>query len=405
MAWQFMCCTRTWQLMSFFLAASILLISPFPPAIAGENKRGVINGLAKVVNRPGAYAPHIAILPFRNLSESESARDLVMPMIYREMERIGFAPVPDTLVESILRKYRIRDTGQIDSVDLEHIVESTGAEYVLLGSIDVFEDNMLQGVLTLQIVSRQVAFSARLLNAKKVVHQHSGEILWANSVSSSSDDQVRILGIKKKQSMEDFAEHEIRQLLGSLMEWVQCRGVQLNTPSGVLSAPVIASAAKQSPTSIAIIPFANSTDRRIADQIVYNIFLSALVNKGYRVIEPGMVISQLRLNQVRSPGELDLQTLKTIAESFKVTYCLTGSVLRWCTSTRFRDVAEEDETVVPEMQISARLIDPSTGKLVWAKLLERSGDDHFGILGLGVVHSSSKLAKSLMDELVLGISY
>jgi len=122
------------------------------------------------------------------------------------------------------------------------------------------------------------------------------------------------------------------------------------------------------------------------------------VKRGYRVIEPGMVMSQLRENQVRSSGEIDLQTLKTIAEHFNVGYCLTGSVLQ------FRSALQDEETVVPAIQVSVRLIDPSTGKLVWAKLLERNGDDRFGILGLGVIHSPSRLTKSLVEELVTGIT-
>jgi hypothetical protein len=301
---------------------------------------------------------NIVILPFRNFSDSGPAQDLIMPMIYRGIKNIGYSPVPDTVVDTILRKYRIRDTSQINREDLNHIIKNTGVKYVLIGSIAIFDNKY----------SVQVGFSARLLDGK------SGEIIWANSEFSANDDKVRILGIGKNQSVEHLANLGIKNLFDTLTCPLEETGINNK--------------------NIFIIPFSNESGVRTADQIVNNIFLSALLSKGYRVIEPGMVMAQLRMNQVRTSGEIDLPTLDSLTEYFNSDYCLTGSVLE------FKSMLQGEESVVPDIQISMRMIDAKTGKLVWAKQLERTGNDHFGMFGLGVIHSPGKLAKSMVEEIL-----
>ncbi|HEX7342830.1 MAG TPA: GNA1162 family protein, partial [bacterium] len=208
-------------------------------------------------------ALRVIILPFQNLSQEAQAKDQVMPRIYEKVESLGWYPVSAETVDVALRRYRIRDTGQIGWDHAQKLRSENGSPWILLGSIDLYSSDLLQ-----------VGISARLLNSL------TGDLLWADSRFAAEDETPSLLRSRKIKTAEVLMDDVLKWLFISLRQtWLRGRLAHIS------ESPVRTSMSAR----ILIIPFDNVSGSLHADQMVNHVALSALFQQGFDVVEPGLV--------------------------------------------------------------------------------------------------------------------
>jgi hypothetical protein len=313
----------------------------------------------------------LAILPFENSTENSEAREIAMRMVHQEIWSSNIAQVSHSAIDETLRDNRIRNTGSLNRKQITEIADNTGADLILLGSIDFFEQNR----------TPQVGFSARLLDAK------TGEIIGIESRYAGGDDYITIFGLGRIENIEKLAKREMHMIIRALDE--AARQHIDTTGREEIS--------QTNPTTVILIPFLNLTRAGTVNQAVSNIVLDALFHDGYRVIEPGMVEYQLRSRFVLPFGEIDEDDLKAVASDFNAEYCITGSI------TQYGVTSTQTGLTVPSVEIMTRVLDASTGKLLWAGQVQRSGDDYSTVLGLGTILSPGKLLQHAVMDLLQSI--
>jgi TolB-like protein len=326
------------------------------------------NGMAQPNFGADSTAATVAILPFKNLSADVQAKAWVMPAVYDEMGQLGFSPVSADCLDAVLRRHRIRETGQIGWEDAQRLWQGLGARWILLGSIDQFEAKR----------PIRAGFSMRLLDAL------TGDVVWADARYATGQDYVHLLGLGAIVQVERLAGLQLQVLLRSL-------GERLTVNSSTIVSGV---QTRDSGRRIFIVPFENTSATSGANLLVDHALVGLLEKRGFNVIEPGLVAEQLRAREVTGVGQIDLQTLKALGEHFVADYCLTGML------SVFVAEVDPDLESAPEIRIEARLLDAESGDLIMADAAQHSGDDYALIFGLGTIHSTGQLVQRCLNELI-----
>jgi len=317
---------------------------------------------------PDSAAPRIIILPFQNLSQESQARGAVMPRIYEKIANLGLCPVPADTVDAALRRFRIRDTGQIGSVHAQRLCSENGSQWILLGAIDLYSSEL-----------RQAGLSARLLNGL------TGEIVWADSRFGAGDATPSLLRPHPDDSVAPIMEKALYSLFISFQQaWQQDRFSSHAEPS---SGPSVSG-------RLLIIPWDNISGALLADQVVNHVALSVLFQHGFDVIEPGLVNEQTRTLGLMPQGQVDLATLKSLADNFAADYCLTGTVLRYELATL------SEEGSIPALELNMRWLDARRGRPIWSEHISGSGADYIKIFQWGIIRSPGQLLQRLLAKSV-----
>jgi len=326
----------------------------------------------QVVSRPDSAAPRIVILPFQNLSPESQARDAVMPRIYQLVAGLGLCPVSADTVDAALRRFRIRDTGQIGWKHAQGLSSENGSQWIMLGSIDLYSSDLLQA-----------GISARLLNGL------TGEIVWADSRYAAANKAPSLLRPNPIDSVGPVLEDVLQSLFVSLEQaWLQNRCSSRTERAAGISVS----------GRVLIIPWENISGSLLADQIVNHVVLSMLFQHGFDIIEPGLVNEQTRSLGLMPQGQVDLATLKSLADYFAADYCLTGSVIRYELAT----LSEEGN--IPALEISMRWLDARLGRILGSVHIGGSGADFIKIFQLGAIRSPGQLLQRLLAKPVMTIS-
>jgi TolB-like protein len=306
---------------------------------------------------------HLAILPFANYSDHADAMALFEPIIRNNISG-DFILVPAENVEKDLRRYRIRSTAEIGLEDASRMAKDLGINYFMLGSIDVF----LPGEIP------EAAISARVINANNM------SVLWASSVASSGSDYVKILELGKVTSMEELARRLILELFADFnIQRINDCAERMANQTGQLHAVVV---------------FDNLSSNKAAGNIVTAMTISDLLKNKIPLLEPGVVTELFRQNGQSLRGEIELGLLRQLYEKFNINRIITGTV------DIFQPGSANVEGGTPEVEVGARYLDASTGKILMAAEVNRRGSDSETIFGRGVTHSLGKLARDATHSIL-----
>lgn len=146
---------------------------------------------------------------------------------------------------------------------------------------------------------------------------------------------------------------------------------------------------------VAVMPFDNLSNKRDADMIVRNIFITELFKKRpFRVEEFGNIRKFLIQQKVKSINDIDIRKIKLIGQRLGVDAIIAGTV------EEYSDGIKGDGSSVPVIAISARMIDTDTGKILWMSHLRRTGDDYITIFDIGKIRSIISLTQRVVDEMI-----
>ncbi len=305
----------------------------------------------------------VAVPILANFSGDGQAIKIVLPLLLLRLENCDVVSIRPENLRPTLRKYRIRSMGRMSAEDAHLLQQETGAEYILLGSVNTFETEILS----------RVSLSFRL------VHISTMRIVWAMSDAAVGREFSRAFGVREVLDMEDMAWRVIDRIFTDFDKR------RPGLPSKIYATPK---------AKIAVVPFDNTTGNRFAGEVVSDMVLSGLVQKGFAVVEPGNVNELLVKNHIESRGEIDLPTLAKVYSDFGVDWVVTGSVLQF-SQARGESVASQ-----PEFEFGARLIDAATGRIVATYNDARGGNDSETIFGMGRCWSLGQLARKSLKGLI-----
>lgn len=142
---------------------------------------------------------------------------------------------------------------------------------------------------------------------------------------------------------------------------------------------------------IAVLPFDNISERKDAGRLVADAYITELFNSGrFRVEEPGNIMQFYRQERLQYLGEIDLHELEVLGRRLRLDGVIVGTVVAF----------DDGRRGPPLVEISARLLEPSSGSTVWAMEKKRRGDEYRIIFDFGEVVTATTLARRVAKEML-----
>lgn len=299
----------------------------------------------------------IAVFPFENLTHEGQALDRIMPIVREALEKKGVGLVDEFEVNRFMLKERIRSTGNISRDALLKAKKELSVDYILLGTIHNFYISE----------NPQAGISARLIDPD------TGDILWADYSSHAGEDFVKLFGLGAIKNIDRLVERVVDRLL-----------VSFNS-----SKPK----EKETTYKIAVMPLKNKGKRSGAGSITAHMFVLELFKSSRFVpVDYGFIKNASVFLRIWPKGELDYLTIGAISEYLGVDGILIGTV------EAYPD--RDYELIMPEVEISARLIDARKKRIIWSGSLRMNRDEGIYIFDWGRITSTDKLAHKVASRLV-----
>jgi TolB-like protein len=141
---------------------------------------------------------------------------------------------------------------------------------------------------------------------------------------------------------------------------------------------------------IAVMPFENFTGDEHAGERIRQIVLTELLSRDVDVIEPGEITRLCRELKVKSLATISVKELEEIGKTLDAPAVMMGAVETYGTGKGV-------SVSYPEVTINLRLIEVSSGNIVWSVRHTSGGPDfwtrHFGSEGMSLSEAAGKIVK------------
>ncbi len=147
---------------------------------------------------------------------------------------------------------------------------------------------------------------------------------------------------------------------------------------------------------VAVLPFEALTPDEYAGEKIRKSVITELLLRGIDVVEPGEVTRTLVELKIRSLGSIKKTDIQNIAKALGVEALLMGSVEAY-------GISRGISVTYPEVSISLRLVEASTGNIIWSVCHTSGGPSfwtrHFGAEGISLSEAANKVVKEAIDTL------
>jgi hypothetical protein len=148
--------------------------------------------------------------------------------------------------------------------------------------------------------------------------------------------------------------------------------------------------------TVAVLPFANETERRYAGDVVALQFARQLQASGrFRFVEPGLLREDLLRFRLVMEGGVFLDAARVVLELTDADFVLAGYV---------REYAETGQSGAPQVQFTVLLLNRADTEVVWESTSYSHGDDGVFFFDVGFVATapalSCRMARMAVDDLV-----
>jgi TolB-like protein len=340
----------------------------------------------------------------------------------------GFRLLDDEVLEEFMKRHRVRYTGGVSSRVSRAMKQETGAEAILVTSLEAYEDRE----------TPEIALISRLVSSGEIP-----EIVCMEGVGLSGEGSTGLLGLGRVTEPQILLEKAIHSLAGALASCASAAGQRTRVlrvpgdgqPGGCdpcrLENPDDSAGERlcnradpclnlfhgcgaeldlislypeeagkrrylprgffRSPTldplrtyTVAVILFLNQSDRKNAGRIMTLHFVNQLLrNPMFAVTEPGLVREQLlkyRIIMEAGPSLADTDIIAS-QSSLNVDLILSGTVFD-----------HQLAAGVAKVDFSVKIIEKKSRKVVWASRSYNSGDEGVFFFDFGTVHTAHALA-------------
>jgi TolB-like protein len=147
---------------------------------------------------------------------------------------------------------------------------------------------------------------------------------------------------------------------------------------------------------IAVLPFETLTSDEYAGEKIRQSVITELLSRGIDVVEPGEVTRALVELKIRSLGSIRTTDIQTLAKTLGVEALMMGSVEAY-------GISRGITVSYPEVSISLRLVEASSGKIIWSVCNTSGGPNfwtrHFGAENISLSETASKVVKEAIDTM------
>ncbi len=310
------------------------------------------------------FAATVALLPVRRGVRGVEATAGVERAIERELSARATLVAPERTRDAI-RLLRLRAPDNATAERLREVAAGLGADWLVSAAV---HDAPEWGIPDLML-------SARLYDGT------TGRVAWAGAVGRSGLDRRRLLGLGVVDRLENLVPVAVAELLAPILERVE-RGSAPSASAGV------------SGERIAVVPFGalGTGDGVEVGTAATEAMRAVLTGIGASLAEPGCVVEALRGPAGVRWGELDAQAREKLRVDCAATLLVTGAIERW-------EIGGSSLAPEPVVAVAVRLLEASTGKIVWTGSLESGGWDHQGWFGAGRVFSRGDHLRRLLERI------
>jgi TolB-like protein len=147
---------------------------------------------------------------------------------------------------------------------------------------------------------------------------------------------------------------------------------------------------------VAVLPFETLTSDEYAGEKIRQSVITELLSRGIDVVEPGEVTRALVELKIRSLGSIRTTDIQTLAKTLGVEALMMGSVEAY-------GISRGITVSYPEVSISLRLIEASSGKIIWSVCNTSGGPNfwtrHFGAENISLSETACKVVKEAIDTM------
>lgn len=144
----------------------------------------------------------------------------------------------------------------------------------------------------------------------------------------------------------------------------------------------------------ALMPFENLAGREEQSQLFTRIFFAQLVATDVlEMVDPAEVEAAMDALGVRATGAMTIGEVRAMADTLHAPFLLLGSVLESGT-------VQGANGPIPSVGATLRLVQAGTGRVWWAGVHFRSGEDRESVFGWGRVLSPERLIMELASDML-----
>ncbi len=144
----------------------------------------------------------------------------------------------------------------------------------------------------------------------------------------------------------------------------------------------------------ALMPFENLAGREEQSEIFTKIFFAQLVASGaLEMVDPAEVDAAMDSLGVRATGSMTIGEVRAMSDTLHAPYLLLGSVLE-------SGAVQTPEGPIPSVGAALRLVQAANGRVLWAGVHFRSGQDRESVFGWGRVRSTERLIYELAWDML-----
>lgn len=147
---------------------------------------------------------------------------------------------------------------------------------------------------------------------------------------------------------------------------------------------------------VLMLPLSNLTGRVGQTDALSGIFFAELVRTGVcDLVEPGQVDQLVQSLRLRDTGSLTPADLRTLRDSTGARFAVLGSILE-------AEMMRTPDGDVPSVGVTLRLVETSSGRVVWADVGFRSGEDAATVFQWGRQTNLNRVAGDLAARMMEG---
>jgi TolB-like protein len=329
--------------------SSILGLTPLVVALLGPVPAGA-----------DAAEPTTVLLPIQNRAGDQAAAQAVERTLRLALGVRGRLVDPEPTRDA-LRRLRIRNGDRAVPRLLRLLGERLGADWLVSATLHDAERRLVP----------RATVSVRLYSVS------TGQLAWAGFHGASGVDHRTLLGLGAIRDLDALAALVVQELLEDLPS---SAGAEIDPREDAVG-------------TLAIVPFGGHTVRRATAhaETVTEASRAVLLGDGARLVSPNESFDILRRLQAGQWGGVTAETREALRQA-RADAILTGAV-------EVYEVTGSEAEPNPRVGVAMRLVDASSGHILWTGAEERTGHGGLDLLGLGRVRSRGALTEQIVQSL------
>jgi TolB-like protein len=341
---------------------------------------------AKTNALPQAPPVSIAVFPLENLSGTTVPLKAIRELFIEELKRRGFRVLSEEALETFMTRNRVRYTGGIDETTAAALKKETGADGVLIMSMELYSETP----------PPKIAITARV-----VATGETPRILWVDGVGLAGDDAPGLLDLGLIEDPQTLLKKGLGTLATSLQRCYteKTQGPAVEKVKKTYQPKITYRALSVQPGkryTIAVTPFFNLSERKNAGEVLVLQFMKHLQQFAeIQVVEPGLVRNAFLTLRIIMQEGVSLTDASSLSSVLDVDLILAGTVLDY----------EDYQGSYGRTKVSfvAQLIEKQSKKIVWSSMSWNQGDDGVYFFDLGRINTAHAMATQMVQAVTNGV--